>query len=131
MKPTSRLFLGTESQTMMATDEMFESILRSAGDFAGVFEFDGDAAYFYLYDITQPEKHKILGAVRIFSGRALGFKEDEVAISWDTTETKVGLQIKGNLWAAFDADARIGYGGNYRAGGRAEIPSAINALFQT
>ena len=114
----------------MATDEMFDSVLRSAGDFAGVFEFDGDVGYFYLYDTTQPEKNKILGAIRMFSGEAPDFKEDEVAICWDRTETKVGLRIKGDLWAAFDADSKIGYGGNYRAGGKAEIPSAIDVLFQ-
>ena len=60
----------------MATDEMFDSVLRSAGDFAGVFEFDGDVGYFYLYDTTQPEKHKILGAIRMFSGEAPDFKEE-------------------------------------------------------
>lgn len=113
----------------MATDEMFDSVLRSTGDFAGVFEFDGDVGYFYLYGTTQPERYKILGAIRIFSG-VPDFKEDEVAICWDRTETKVGLRIKGSLWAAFDADAKIGYGGNYRVGGKAEIPPTIDVLFQ-
>lgn len=114
----------------MHTDEMFNSALRSVGDFAGVFEFDGDVAYFYLYDTTQPEQHKVLGAIHVLSGTP-DFKEDEVAICWDRSETKVGLRIKGKLWAAFDADARKGYGGDYRAGGTAEIPPAIDASFRT
>lgn len=113
----------------MDTEEMFDSVLRSVGDFAGVFEFDGDVAYFYLYDATQPEKQKVLAAIHMLSGTP-DFNEDDVAISWDESETKVGLRIKGELWAVFDVDARKGYGGNYRAGGTAEIPPAIDALFR-
>ncbi|WP_286203065.1 hypothetical protein [Rhizobium lusitanum] len=29
-------------------DQLFESAVRSSGDLAGVFEFDGDVGYFYL-----------------------------------------------------------------------------------
>lgn len=31
----------------MATGELFESSVRSAGDLAGFFEHDGDVGYFY------------------------------------------------------------------------------------
>lgn len=113
----------------MPTDEIFESALRSAGDLAGVFEFDGDVAYFYLYDTTRPEEQKILGAIRVFTGKA-DFKEDDLGICWDRSETKVGLRIRRRLWAAFDATTRAGYGGNYRAGATAQIPHQIDALFR-
>jgi len=113
----------------MPTDEMFDSQLRSGGDFAGVFEFDGDVAYFYLYDTTKPENEKVLGAIRVLTGTP-DFEEDDVAIRWDKGEGNVGLLIRGELWAAFDAATRAAYGGNYHAGSRAEIPEEIAAYFE-
>ena len=108
----------------MPTDEMFDSALRSVGDFAGVFEFDGDVAYFYLYDTTKAEKEKVLGAIRVFTG-APDFEADDVAISWDESESKVGLLIRGKLWAAFDAATRAAYGGNYHVGNRRIIRTEV------
>ncbi len=114
----------------MATDEMFNSALRSVGDMAGVFEFDGDVAYFYLYDTTQPDEQKILGAIRVLTGTP-DFEEDDVAICWDKSEGKVGLLIRGKLWAAFDGITKAAYGGSYHAGSRAEIPMEIAASFES
>src|SRR5262245_45852274 len=113
----------------MPADEIFDTQLRSTGDLAGVFEFDGDAAYFYLYDKTQPERKKVLGAIHILSGSA-DFEEEDIAICWDKTESKVGLRIRGQLWAAFDSDTGAAYGGNYRADNNAEIPPEIAASFE-
>lgn len=114
----------------MSTDEMFDSQLRSIGDFAGVFEFDGDVAYFYLYDTTKAEKEKVLGAIHVLTGTP-DFEEKDVAIGWDESEGKVGLLIRGTLWAAFDATTKAAYGGNYHAGSRAEIPAEIAASFES
>ena len=114
----------------MPKDEMFDSQLRSIGDFAGVFEFDGEVAYFYLYDTTKAEKEKTLGAIRVLTGTP-DFEEEGVAICWDESEGKVGLLIQGKLWAAFDATTKAAYGGNYHAGSRAEIPTEITASFES
>jgi hypothetical protein len=113
----------------MSTYEMFHSQLRSSADLAGVFESDGEVAYFYLYNTTHPEGHKVLGAIRVLSGNP-DFKENEIAICWDKAEKKVGLRIRGQLWAAFDADTRAAYGGNYQVGSKPDIPPAIAAYFR-
>lgn len=113
----------------MATDDIFESALRGAGDFAGVFEFDGEVAYFYLYDTTLPENQRVVKAIRVFAGTP-DFKENDLVICWDRTETKVGLKIGGKLWAAFDAKTMMGFGGSYRAGAAAQIPDEIVELFE-
>ncbi len=34
----------------MTTEEIFDSCVREKGDLAGVFEYDGEAGYFYLYE---------------------------------------------------------------------------------
>jgi hypothetical protein len=33
-------------------NEILKNTTRSAGDLAGVFEFDGDTSYFYLYNTS-------------------------------------------------------------------------------
>jgi hypothetical protein len=114
----------------MASDEMFDSQLRSAGDLAGVFEFDGDAAYFYLYEMAERQGQKILSAIRIVVGTP-DFKQEDVAVCWDENEGRVGLLIRDKLWAAFDTITRAGYGGNYHPGRRAEIPAEIAASFES
>lgn len=47
--------------------EIYESAARTAGDLAGVFEFDGDTSYFYLYKTTGDASQKVLGAIHIMS----------------------------------------------------------------
>ena len=55
---------------------------------------------------------------------------DDIAICWDETENKVGLRIRGELWAAFDSETGIAYSGNNHANGRAAVPSSITAKFE-
>jgi hypothetical protein len=94
-------------------EEIFESVSRSAGDLAGVFESDGETGYFYLYDTKAGENTRIVNAIRMFVG-APDFSEAEILIRWDIEEQNVGLFIRGNLWAAFDCDSGKKFGGNYR-----------------
>lgn len=105
----------------MASDEIFESAVRSAGDLAGVFEYDGDTGFFYLYETAASEGHKVLESIRIISGEP-DFGEADIAIRWDSEEQKVGLFIKGALWAVFDGKHRAKYGGNYRVGASPSLP---------
>jgi len=114
----------------MSTDEIFSSQVRSIGDLAGVFEFDGDTGYFYFYRTTEPQGQKVIGSIRVFSGMP-DFEEEDVAVCWDETESKVGLRIRGKLWAAFDATTGAAFGGNYHADSRAEIPTRIVACFES
>src|ERR1700731_1225064 len=61
--------------------------------------------------------------------RQISAKED-IRIEWNTSETKVGLFIKNELWAAFDAAGKK-HGGNYESGARPNIPDAVAESFRT
>jgi hypothetical protein len=109
---------------------MFDSALRSTGDLAGVFEYDGETGYFYLYEERGDKGRQVMAAIRVLTGRA-DFDEGDVAIRWDAGENSVGLFIRCQLWAAFDAKTGAKYGGNYRTGAQAEIPPQIVSAFGT
>ena len=109
--------------------EVFDSAVRSAGDLAGVYEYDGDTGYFYLYDTRSEDTRKVIAAISVLAGRS-GFEKEDVAIRWDSTEGKVGLFICEQLWAAFDTETGAKYGGNYRAHGNPEMPVEIAEAFE-
>jgi hypothetical protein len=44
----------------MSANEMFESASRANGDLAGVFEYDGETGYFYLYETKETRGKKWL-----------------------------------------------------------------------
>jgi hypothetical protein len=113
----------------MAKDEMFDSAMRPVGDRAGVFEYDGETAYFYLYETKGSDCLKVIAAIRVLVGTP-DFEEEDVSIRWDDSESKVGLFIRGQLWAAFDAQDNGKYGGNYRPNVEAGIPSKMSAAFE-
>ena len=107
---------------------MFESAVRPAGDFAGVFEFDGDTGYFYLYQMDGDNGEKLVGSVRVFVGKP-DFMSRDVLVRWSKDETKVGLFIRNQLWAAFDAETRTKFGGDYRPGNCPTIPANVTESF--
>ncbi len=112
----------------MTNDEMFGSAVRSAGDLAGVFEFDGEVGYFYLYDATCADAAKVVGAIRILAGKP-DFSEKDIIIRWDSAEAKVALFVRGQLLAGFDGTTGAKYGGNYCPGAQPEIPAEITHAF--
>jgi hypothetical protein len=114
----------------MGNNEMFDSSLRSAGDLAGVFEYDGDTGYFYLYSPGAGSSPKVLGAIRIVSGEA-SFKLSDLVIRWNLDETRVGLFISGQLCAVFDVQTRVKYGGDYRKDVQPQISLEILRDFQS
>jgi len=99
--------------------EIFESATNNDGRFAGVYEDDGETAYFYLYDLAGDGR--ILDHVLIHSGEG-GPLESDVTIRWDNRGEKVALFIRGELWAWFDPVAREKQGGNYVAGSTPDFP---------
>lgn len=109
------------------SDEIFDSSVRSAGDLAGVFEYDGETGYFYLYQTEGGKDHKVLGSIRVLSGEP-DFGDVDIAIRWDPANRRVGLFIRGVLWAAFD-DCRERYGGNYRPGVPSPLGTEARAWF--
>jgi hypothetical protein len=106
--------------------EIFESCVRSTGDLAGVFEHDGTTGYFYLCEMG--ENQKILGHLRVLVDEP-NFLQTDVAVTWDVEEQLVGLFIRDELWAVFDAKARVPYGGDYKAGTSAMLPREMTARF--
>jgi hypothetical protein len=95
--------------------EIFDSALRSHRDLAGVFEYDGETAYFYLYRTNNAESGEIIDAIHVFSGKP-DFDENDITVSWDKREQLVGLFIHGQLWAAFSEPWPTKHGGNYVPG---------------
>jgi len=112
----------------MAADELFESSTRSSGDLTGVFEYDGDVGYFYLYETAGGEGRKITGAIRVLAGEP-DFGQGDLAIRWDGTETRVALFIRSQPWAVFDTRTGAKYGGAYRVGSQTELPPEITDSF--
>jgi hypothetical protein len=114
----------------MAANEMFESSFRTTGDLAGVFEYDGETGYFYLYETKSAGGQKVAAAIHILTGSP-DFREEDVNIHWDSSERIVGLFIKQRLWAAFDEKTRAKYGGNYRADTLPTLPTEIVCAFDS
>src|SRR5260370_33331884 len=114
----------------MAENEMFDSAVRSAGNQAGVFEYDGETGYFYLYETKGHQGQKVRAATHVLTGTP-DFEEGDIAIRWDPAETIVGLFIHGHLWAAFDGRTGAKYGGDYRPNARPEIRVEITHYFES
>lgn len=111
----------------MPNKEIFDSALRSAGDLAGVFEYDGETGYFYLYQ-TEGHSNKVLEAIHVFSGH-FDFRKAEIEVRWNSSEESVGLFIHGELWAVFEADKLIKHGGDYKPDGHAHLPNGATVGF--
>jgi hypothetical protein len=108
--------------------EIFESCLRSAGDLAGVFEHDGETGYFYLYR-DQEDAQQILGHIHIVNS-ASGLSARDISIHWTHDEEKVGLFIRGVLWAVFDTRNNCKYGGGYRINQKPTLPAELIRDFE-
>ena len=105
-------------------EEIFDSSVRSNNDFAGVFEFDGDVGYFYLYKIDPENGNKVINSIRVCVGE-IDFNENLVDIVWNKDEKKVGLKIKDCMCAMFELENGKKYGGNYSQSRKEYIPSEL------
>jgi hypothetical protein len=108
--------------------EIFESALRSSGDIAGVFEFDGQTSYFYLYRIDASAGNKVIDAIRISEGGQSSAPID-VSVRWSGDENIVGLQIGDQIWAYFDCLGAKQSGSMYLRGGQTQVPLDIRMKF--
>jgi hypothetical protein len=111
-------------------DELFESEVRSAGDVAGVFELDGEAGYFYLFEMSRDFGQRVVAAIPVLNGEP-DFEQKDIAIRWDEDERRVGLLIRDQLWAAFDVQSKASYGGNYTRGATPRVPREIADAFNS
>jgi len=110
------------------SSDIFDSCVRTAGDLAGVFEYDGETGYFYLYDVNDNATRKILDTIHVLFGKP-DFNDTDVSIRWDSTEEKVGLVIHGALWAVFDTGQKRKHGARYKVGTRPSLPSEATVGF--
>ena len=110
----------------MTNDDIFESQVNSDGCLAGVYEYDSQVGYFYLYDLTRPEGQKVTGAIRVSVG-PFRHSLDDLAIRWSGDERFVGLFIKNQLFVAFDAKSHEAFGGD--AEQSSTIPQSIKNSF--
>ena len=108
-------------------EEMFESSVNAAGDLSGVFEVDGETAYFYLYAVQPP---KILGWIHVCS-RTADFEQSDISIRWARSDEYVGLFVRGVLWAAFHAATGTKHGGGYKPGSRPVLPTLVVNSFES
>jgi hypothetical protein len=107
------------------TSPIFRSAQCDANGLAGVFEFDGEAGYFYLYQTSGPTGSRVIDSMHVVSGREVGFSDDDVFIRWDAAGKRVALFIREVIWAVFDSSDGKKYGGNYKPAAAPEIPKAI------
>ena len=112
----------------MSSEEIFDSCVRSTGDLAGVFEYDGETCYFYLYEPEQGGSGKVIGSIHVLTG-VPDFADADVSIRWDIKEQKVGLFIRDRIWAVFDSAQGLKFGGGYRAGARPLLPPEATVGF--
>ena len=93
-------------------EEIFDSAVRSAGDRAGVFEYDGETGYFYLYECDAAMGRKVVDSLQVLTSEP-DFTQEEVEVRWDLEEKKVGLFIREVLWAVFNVHHGTKCGGRY------------------
>lgn len=108
----------------MPSNEVFLTSVRSAGDYGGVFEYDGDTSYFYLYHIGGADGDRVVGAVHIGSGEP-DYSSERISISWADNENIVYLQIESQVCAAFECTTRVAFGGKFSRKTPPPLPVSI------
>ncbi|WP_213069469.1 DUF2251 domain-containing protein [Methylomicrobium album] len=78
-------------------EEIFLSAICKAGDYAGVFEYDGETGYFYLYRVDNIDGNKVISAIQIIND-ILDINESDLSIKWNDDQRMVGIIMKNELW---------------------------------
>lgn len=91
----------------MREREFIERI-RFAGDLAGVFEYDEETAYFYLYEVGG----RVLDALQICTN-CPSILDQDVDVRWDKLGHKVALFVNGAFCAMFVVSTREKFGGDW------------------
>jgi hypothetical protein len=98
----------------MSPREIHKSSLSELG-VGAVFETEDGVGFFYLYDDRRKVGAKIVAALRVCD-QGHGLSDVEIDLVWDSSDTKVGLEIRGELWAVFNTKTMKGFHTPYRRG---------------
>lgn len=111
----------------MATD-LFDSCVRDKGDLAGVFEYDGETGYFYLYDVSVGDQ-RVVDSIHVLSG-STDLEDGDISVRWDDANVRVSLFVRNVQWAVFNCATGAKFGGDYQRDGTPQIPDeeAFQAL---
>jgi hypothetical protein len=103
-------------------EELFLDATRTSGDYAGVFEHDGEVGYFYLYRLPNGDNGgKIDGAIQVVKGK-LTIKPSDIEVRWSSEQDRVGLFIANNLWALFNVQSGAAYGQTHSKALTSNVP---------
>lgn len=109
-------------------NEIFESAVRTSGDLAGIFEYDDEGGYFYLFDLTKNNGSQARGVIFV-TPKNTDFQPSDVSVSWNEAQDIVGLYVHHDLWAAFDQQGRK-YGGIDETQKTPSVPAAVIEQFR-
>ena len=105
-------------------DEMFDSAVRTAGDLAGVFEFDGETSYFYLYRPEAEEGKKVVDTIKVGVADTF-YSQADIGVFWSSDESLVCLKVTGKLAAVFDCVDGKKYGDIVSSTSELALPPSV------
>ena len=94
---------GSKCEIGRPMQEYFESAVRLAGDFAGVFECDGETSYFYLYRLDASADRKIVRVLNL-ELKAAQLLDKQITVFWSENQNTVFLKVGGEIVAALSFD---------------------------
>jgi hypothetical protein len=109
--------VGSDADESDADEGIFLDSVRSAGDLALIYEWDGRTGYCYL---CRAEPLKILAAVEVQHAKP---DEGELEILWTDDERYVGFWERDELRIVYDCATHACYGG------RTPISDDLRAAF--
>jgi hypothetical protein len=94
---------GSSFENRNTIQEYFESSLRLAGDYAGVFECDGETSYFYLDRADANGGQKIVRALNV-ELKASQLIDRQLTVVWSESQSTVFLKVDDEVVAALSSD---------------------------
>lgn len=94
---------GSSVENQNTMQEYFESAVRLAGDYAGVFECDGETSYFYLYRVDANGGQKIVRALNVEMKESQLF-DRKLTVVWSENQSTVFLKVDDEVVAALSSD---------------------------
>lgn len=104
-------------------NDIFITSTRTKGDYSGVFEYDGETSYFYLYSLGNPDGKKIIGAIGLPYEITMD-SEPDLSVRWNKQETKVGVFLRDNLLGLFNLGLNSEGSGDFKGITLPNIPDS-------